>query len=101
MHRKTIVIALLLLFIGLFGRLIVEGIKWSPVLFQYFFQREIILKETESRINVLFLGIGGGEHDGPLLTDTIIYASKKQRLYQFRGIYGYKILNRKLIQHMQ
>ncbi|KKQ21064.1 MAG: Cell envelope-related transcriptional attenuator [Candidatus Levybacteria bacterium GW2011_GWA2_37_36] len=75
MHRKTIVIALLLLFIGLFGRLIVEGIKWSPVLFQYFFQREIILKETESRINVLFLGIGGGEHDGPLLTDTIIYAS--------------------------
>src|SRR3989344_5771037 len=75
MHRKTIVIALLLLFIGLFGRLIVEGIKWSPVIFQYFFQREIILKETESRINVLFLGIGGGEHDGPLLTDTIIYAS--------------------------
>jgi LCP family protein required for cell wall assembly len=24
---------------------------------------------------VLFLGIGGGKHDGPLLTDTIIYAS--------------------------
>ncbi|MDZ4228500.1 MAG: LCP family protein [Candidatus Levybacteria bacterium] len=80
MHRKTIVIILLLLFIGLFGRLIVEGVKWSPILFQYFFQREIDLKETESRVNVLFLGIGGGEHDGPLLTDTIIYASIDSKL---------------------
>lgn len=66
---------LLFLFVGLFGRLIVEGIKWSPVFFQYFFQKEIALKKTEDRVNVLFLGIGGGKHDGPLLTDTIIYAS--------------------------
>lgn len=80
MHRKTIAIILLFLFVGLFGRLIVEGIKWSPVFFQYFFQREINLKETESRVNILFLGIGGGEHDGPLLTDTIIYASIDPKL---------------------
>ena len=75
MHKKLIAIVLLFLFVGLFGRLIVEGIKWSPVFFQYFFQKEITLKKTEDRVNVLFLGIGGGKHDGPLLTDTIIYAS--------------------------
>lgn len=75
MHKKLIAVVLLSLFVGLFGRLIVEGIKWSPVFFQYFFQKEIVLKKTEDRVNVLFLGIGGGKHDGPLLTDTIIYAS--------------------------
>jgi polyisoprenyl-teichoic acid--peptidoglycan teichoic acid transferase len=75
--RKKIIIAIILLaiFIGFFWQVIGEGIKWSPVLFQYFFQKEISLKKTEDRINVLFLGIGGGKHDGPLLTDTIIYAS--------------------------
>jgi len=74
-HKKTIIIVLLVLFVGLFGKLIVETFKWSPVFFQYFFQKEISLKKTEDRVNVLFLGIGGGKHDGPLLTDTIIYAS--------------------------
>lgn len=80
MRRKVIAIILLLLFVGLFGRLIVETAKWSPVLFQYFFQKEIVLKKTEDRLNVLFLGIGGGKHDGPLLTDTIIYASIDPKL---------------------
>ena len=80
MRKKLIAIALLFLFVGLFGRLIVEGIKWSPILFQYFFQKEITLKKTEDRVNVLFLGIGGGKHDGPLLTDTIIYASIDPKL---------------------
>ena len=79
-RKKTIVIILLVLFIGFFGRLIVETFKWSPVFFQYFFQKEIELKKTEDRVNVLFLGIGGGKHDGPLLTDTIIYASIDPKL---------------------
>lgn len=80
MHKKAITIILLFLFIGLFGRLILEAIKWSPVLFQYFFQKEIALKKTEDRVNVLFLGVGGGKHDGPLLADTIIYASINPKL---------------------
>src|SRR3989344_7580793 len=80
MHRKVIVIILLFLFVGLFGRLIVEGIKWSPIFFQYFFQKEIVLRKTEDGVNVLFLGIGGGKHDGPLLTDTIIYTSIDPKL---------------------
>lgn len=80
MHKKAIAIILLFLFVGLFGRVIAEGIKWFPVFFQYFFQKEIDLKKTEDRVNVLFLGIGGGKHDGPLLTDTIIYASIDSKL---------------------
>jgi len=80
MSRKIVIVALLLLFIGIFGRLFLQAIKWSPVFFQYFFQKEIVLKKTEDRINVLFLGIGGGKHDGPLLTDTIIYASIDSKL---------------------
>lgn len=75
MHKKIIAVTLLFFFVVVFGRLIAESIKWFPVLFQYFFQKEIVLNKTEDRVNVLFLGIGGGKHDGPLLTDTIIYAS--------------------------
>ena len=33
------------------------------------------LKEVNGKTNVLLLGIGGGSHDGPNLTDTIILAS--------------------------
>jgi LCP family protein required for cell wall assembly len=80
MSKKIIVIALLLLFVGIFGRLIFQAIKWSPVFFQYFFQKGIVLKKIEDRVSVLFLGIGGGKHDGPLLTDTIIYASIDPKL---------------------
>ena len=80
MPKKMIAIALILLFVGFFGRPVIEAVKWSPVFFQYLFQKEISLKQTENRVNVLFLGIGGGKHDGPLLTDTIIYASIDQKL---------------------
>jgi polyisoprenyl-teichoic acid--peptidoglycan teichoic acid transferase len=80
MRKKLTIIFFALLFLGIFGRLIIEGLKWSPVLLQYFFQKEITLKKTDDRVNVLFLGVGGGAHDGPLLTDTIIYASIDSRL---------------------
>lgn len=37
---------------------------------------KIELKQTEEkRINVLLLGVGGGNHEGPDLTDSIIFAS--------------------------
>jgi len=38
-------------------------------------QDRMVEGEEEDRINFLLLGIGGGGHDGPLLTDTIILAS--------------------------
>jgi polyisoprenyl-teichoic acid--peptidoglycan teichoic acid transferase len=49
----------------------------SPFAFQLFFNRDNIdLKKSEpGSVNLLLLGIGGGNHDGPLLSDTIIYAN--------------------------
>jgi polyisoprenyl-teichoic acid--peptidoglycan teichoic acid transferase len=48
----------------------------SPFVFQLFFNKDIELKKSEpGSVNLLLLGIGGGNHDGPLLSDTIIYAN--------------------------
>lgn len=44
------------------------------------------LKSTNSQVNILFLGIAGGTHDGPNLTDTIMVASynlKTNQVYLF------------------
>jgi LCP family protein required for cell wall assembly len=50
--------------------------SFYPFLFQLIFNRSINLKQTaDNRINVLVLGIGGGNHEGPNLTDTIIMAN--------------------------
>lgn len=73
--RKKIAIIIGVLLLLFFGKVLFEGVKLVPVLFQYFFQKEITLKKTDDRVNILLLGIGGGKHDGPLLTDTIIYVS--------------------------
>lgn len=48
--------------------------KLMPILFPIFFPSETSL-DPNKPINILLLGIGGGNHDGPLLTDTIIFAS--------------------------
>lgn len=75
MPKKVLIALGIVIFLALFGRLLIEGIKLTPFFLQYIFQKEITLKQTDNRVNVLFLGIGGGKHDGPLLTDTIIYTS--------------------------
>lgn len=68
----------LLLIIGILvlGWLVFEFGKYAPAFWQLFFQKEITLKKTpDQKVNILLLGIGGGTHDGPLLTDTIIFAN--------------------------
>ena len=50
-------------------------IKYIPVLYDLAFKKEIALRQSDQRINILLLGIGGGKHDGPNLTDTLILAS--------------------------
>lgn len=58
------------------GTVLVTSGKYLPPLFQLFFQREINLKSgTQNHVNILLLGTGGGMHDGPNLTDTMIFAS--------------------------
>lgn len=39
------------------------------------FYHDINLNNDNGRINILLLGIAGGNHDGPLLSDTIIFVS--------------------------
>ena len=38
-------------------------------------QERMLKDETTGRVNILLLGIGGANHDGPYLTDTIMLAS--------------------------
>jgi LCP family protein required for cell wall assembly len=55
---------------------------YSSVVFQMLLNREIALKKTQDRVNILLLGIGGGTHEGPNLTDTIIFASIDPKMQQ-------------------
>ena len=48
----------------------------SPIsLFQLATDGEAMVNSTDGRVNILLLGIGGGTHEGPDLTDTIIVLS--------------------------
>jgi LCP family protein required for cell wall assembly len=79
MHRKRPLI-LLGIIVVLLAIFIVKTASVYPFLFQLVFNQGINLKQTsDNRINILLLGIGGGNHDGPNLTDTIILASLDQK----------------------
>ncbi len=78
-RNKKIIIVLLALFgILIFGKVLLIGVKYAPVLFQLIFNSEVSLKKSDDNVNILFLGIGGGKHEGPNLSDTIIFASINQ-----------------------
>lgn len=74
-RRRVIIWFFIILFI-LAGFGIFSLAKHLPFLWQLAFNRQINLKKTQqNRINMLILGVGGGVHEGPDLTDTIIFAS--------------------------
>lgn len=75
MRKKKILIIAGIVFLVLFGRLLFEAIKLSPVLLELLTKKDIELKKANSHINILLLGIGGGSHQGPNLTDSVIFAS--------------------------
>lgn len=75
MHKKKLAI---LGFLGVFLVLFIAFstvLNVSPFIFQLVFNKGVEVKKTEGNINILLLGIGGGTHEGPDLTDTIIFAS--------------------------
>jgi len=75
MHRKRplILLGIIVVILAIF---IVKTASVYPFLFQLVFNRGINLKQTtDSRINILLLGIGDLNHDGTNLTDTIMLAS--------------------------
>lgn len=77
MHKKkTFLLIGIILVVLLCGRLLFGALQLSPFFFQLLFNKNIDLKKTTSNhINILLLGIGGGAHDGPNLTDTVIFMS--------------------------
>lgn len=74
--RKRIYIVIFLLFLSVSLILFIKLFSYIRPLFELTFEKKIELKKVENqRINIMLLGIGGGNHEGPLLTDTIIFAS--------------------------
>lgn len=76
--RNRVKIALLVFLVVLLGIGLVKAGKFIPVLWDLLFKKEIQLsqqKAPDQPVNLLLLGVGGGTHDGPDLTDTIIFAS--------------------------
>lgn len=73
-------VALAALVIGLLFPLfrLVSEVAFGPVnVFSVLFSQNQVLKSDQGRTNVLLLGVGGPQHDGPDLTDTIMVASFK------------------------
>lgn len=75
--RKRVLIALAIFFVLLIGVGLFKGAKFIPVIWDYFFKKEIQLQKVQKDepLTMLLLGVGGGSHDGPDLTDTIIFTN--------------------------
>lgn len=76
--RKRIIVAVsVLVLLAIFVlQIFLRGGSISSIIYELIFNKgNIQLKTADSNVNVLLLGIGGGSHDGPNLTDTIIFAS--------------------------
>lgn len=78
MHRKfvTIIIVVLVCFFAYF---LLQVLRLSPVVWQLLVNKNIELKKSDDRTNILLLGIGGGVHEGPNLSDSIILASVDEK----------------------
>lgn len=73
--RKKVFIAIGLIFVAGLIIIVSRTSKLYPILFQVLFNKDVQLKKENSNINILLLGTGGGQHEGPDLTDTIIFVS--------------------------
>lgn len=77
-NKKLVLVVIGVILLIFFGKILLIGVNYVPVLFQLIFNKEVSLKKSNENINILLLGIGGGKHDGPNLSDTIIFASVNQ-----------------------
>ena len=85
MKKRNFISAILLGFLGISGVVIVSFITFSQLPSFHFnfslpFPNKVDLFQTisgteQNKINLLVTGIGGGEHDGADLTDTILFVS--------------------------
>ena len=73
--RKRVKILLALFIVVILGFGLLKVFQALPFLCVTVAKKEIALKKTpEKKVNLLILGVGGEKHDGPNLTDTIIFA---------------------------
>src|SRR5260221_10924886 len=79
--RRKIKRLLALLVLALAAFLIWNFFSSGTSVFNYAFSSNP-LKQTDDRVNILLLGIAGGNHDGALLTDSIIVASYQLKTHQ-------------------
>ncbi len=77
--RKKIIIIFGFLFVFLISLFLLQLVNLSPIIFQLLFNKEITLKKNDDHVNILLLGISGGAHEGPNLTDSIIFGSLDQQ----------------------
>lgn len=75
MRKKILFIILFAVGVYIAIRIFMGLSSIVPTAARIIFHRASALHSTNGRIGVLILGIGGGTHDGPDLTDTIIYAN--------------------------
>src|SRR5258708_16873932 len=78
MRKRIFLIGFGIIFLFLFGRILLLGIQFIPLLWQLEMNHTINLNSSNNTINILLLGIGGGTHDGPNLSDTVIFVSINQ-----------------------
>ena len=77
MHKKAFLVIGIFLVV-IFGKFVIGALSFSPIVLEWLFNKNIELKRPDS-INVLLLGISGGTHEGPLLSDTIIFSNIDQK----------------------
>ncbi len=65
----------LIVIVGLCFQVIIRSGSFGPFIYQILFNPTIELKKENNQINILLLGIAGGTHEGPSLTDSIIFAN--------------------------
>lgn len=77
MLKKKSLIVIVLFVVILLGFVFYSAKIRSGVslLWNLAFNKSVELKKDDGSINILLLGIGGGKHDGPDLSDTIILAN--------------------------
>ncbi len=74
LFKKLFLSFFLIILLGF--EVIIKGGSISPLLYQLIFNKNIELSKSDPQtINILLLGIGGGKHEGPNLSDTVIFAS--------------------------
>lgn len=77
MFKKFIIfIIFVIIVVGIAVRWVFHETKLTPhAVANFILHKDPEVKQTDGRTNILLLGIGGANHDGPNLSDTIIFAS--------------------------